>query len=188
MAVEHDLVLLDLRFCLLMLSLAGFSSLVCFFDGFIQTRSTLFSPLKFGDRSLERPDIPSHLFDAGDFGVYRLLKFKKGGSRFLPSRRSIRFVGAGPLIDNHAGHHAIDGFASSLVLDLTHDIYAASCFQVGKETTVFIPPETLLKRASVAALAESCGDQPRVSTVSEGMPPRPRLRNSRRVWDSQSGR
>src|SRR5690606_5854938 len=33
-------------------------------------------------------------------------------------------------------------------------------FQVGKETTVFIPPETLLERASVAALAESSGDQP----------------------------
>ena len=45
------------------------------------------------------------------------------------------------------------------VLDLTHDVYAASCFQVGKETAVLIPPETLLERATVAALAECCGNQ-----------------------------
>jgi hypothetical protein len=56
------------------------------------------------------------------------------------------------------------------IFDLTQDIYAASCFQVGKETTVFIPPETLLERASVAALAESRGDQPQVSTGSEDVP------------------
>ena len=69
-----------------MLPLAGFSSLVCLFDGFIQIRTTLFHPLKFGGRSLERLDIPSHLFDAGDFGVYRFLEFKENGSRFPPGR------------------------------------------------------------------------------------------------------
>ena len=86
MAVEHDLILLDLRFCLLMLPFAGFSSLVCLFDGFIQTRTTLFHPVKFGGRSLKRLDIPSYLFDVGDFGVDRLLEFKANGSRFSPGR------------------------------------------------------------------------------------------------------